>query len=38
MLMRPVYMMPRPKPDDLRPRPGPRIFFKAKVEANKYEA
>jgi len=28
--------MMRPRPEDVRPRP--RIFFKAEVEANDYEA
>jgi len=31
-------MRPRPRPDDVRPRPTPRTFFKAEVEANNYEA
>ena len=30
--------MMRPRPDDVRPRARPRIFFKAEVEANDYEA
>jgi len=30
--------MMRPRPDDVRPRPRPRTFFKAEVEANNYEA
>jgi len=28
----------RPRPDDVRLKPRPRIFFEAEVEANNYEA
>jgi len=30
-------MRPRPRPDDVRSRPSPRIFYKAQVEAKNYE-